>query len=154
MLIEDVSQRYLNNVVNETLRLWGPLNTGVPRLSPGKIIGGQYIPTGVGISNNPYATARDPVTFPNPDQFDPSRWDFATSEMRIMSRPFSLGPRNCIGRHVAEIGLYLTVTRLFQLFDVTTDSSMTEDKMKLRDQGAYTPWDESLLVTATSAFKH
>ncbi|KEF53378.1 uncharacterized protein A1O9_10353 [Exophiala aquamarina CBS 119918] len=138
--------KYLSNVVDETLRLWGPLNTGIPRISTGRMIAGEYFPAGVGISNNPYATARDPDAFPNPEEYEPDRWNNASTEMRLMSRPFSIGPRNCIGRHLALIGLYVTVTRIFQLFDVTTDPSMTEEKMRQKDQGVFSPWDETLLV--------
>lgn len=143
--------KYLSNVIDETLRLWGPLNTGIPRISTGRTIGGEYFKPGVGISNNPYATARDPQVFPDPYTFNPGRWDDATVDMRLMSRPFSIGPRNCIGRHLALIGLYLTVTRMFQLFDVTTDPSMTESRMRQRDQGVFSPWDETLLVWAKPA---
>jgi cytochrome P450 len=110
------------------------------------MIGGDYFPAGVGISNNPYATARDPEVFPDPETYEPDRWTNATAEMRLMSRPFSIGPRNCIGRHLALIGLYVTVSRVLQLFDISTDSSMTEEKMRLKDQGVYSPWDETLLV--------
>lgn len=140
------TQKYLSNVVDETLRLWGPLNTGIPRMSTGRTIAGDYFPAGVGISNNPYATARDPDVFPSPEEYNPDRWNNASAEMRLMSRPFSIGPRNCIGRHLALMGLYVTVSRVFQLFDVTTDPSMTEFRMRQKDQGVFSPWDETLLV--------
>ncbi len=112
------------------------------------MIAGDFFPAGAGISNNPYATARDPEVFPDPLKFDPDRWDNATEAMRLMSRPFSIGPRNCIGRHLALIGLHLTVTRMIQLYDIRTDASMVEARMKQRDQGVLTPWDETLLIWA------
>lgn len=115
------------------------------------MIDGKYFPAGVGISNNPYATARDPEIFPHPNAYEPDRWNGASAEMRLMSRPFSIGPRNCIGRHLALLGLYLTVARVFQLFDIETDPSMTEDRMRLKDRGVFSPWDESLLVWAKPA---
>lgn len=133
--------------------MWGPLNTGTPRISTGRTIGGVYFKPGVGISNSSYATARDPQVFPEPFVFDPDRWENATSEMRIMSRPFSIGPRNCIGRQLALIGIYLTVTRMLQLFDIVTDPSMTEERMKQKDEGILTPVDESLLVRITNAVR-
>jgi len=142
------TQKYLSNVVDETLRLWGPLNTGTPRTSLGRTIGGDYFPAGVGISNNSYATARDPNVFPNPSEYEPDRWNNTSAEMRLMARPFSIGPRNCIGRHLALMEVYVTVARVFQLFDITTDPSMTEEKMRLKDQGVFSPWDETLLVWA------
>jgi cytochrome P450 len=146
-------QKYLSNVIDETLRLWAPLNTGVPRISTGRTIGGRYFRAGAGISNNSYATARDPDIFPKPLTFNPDRWDKATPEMRIMSRPFSIGPRNCIGRHLALVGIYLTLARAIQLFDITADPSMTDKMMKQRDSGILTPWDEKLLLRIKFAGK-
>ena len=115
------------------------------------MIGGEYFKPGVGISNNSFATARDPTVFPDPYTFDPDRWDNATAEMRLMSRPFSIGPRNCVGRNLALIGIYLSVTRILQLFDIVTDPSMTEPRMKQRDEGILTPWDQTLLIHVTNA---
>ena len=146
-------QKYLNCVIDETLRLWGPLNVPAPRISPGKVIAGRYVPPGIVISINPYATTRDPQYYPDPEKFNPSRWLEATEEMRSMSRPFSLGPRNCIGKHVAEIGIYLTVARVYQLYDVVAHPSMTPKMMRPRDFGILEPWAQSLLVTVTGVHK-
>lgn len=137
--------------MDETLRLWGPLNTGVPRISTGRMIGGEYFKAGVGISNSSYATARDPGVFPEPNAFDPDRWDNASAEMRLMSRPFSTGPRNCVGRHLALIGITLTVTRMLQLFDIVADPSMTEARMVQRDEGVLSAWDQTMLIQVTNA---
>jgi cytochrome P450 len=70
-----------------------------------------------------------------------------------MSRPFSIGPRNCIGRHLALVGIYLTLARAIQLFDITADPSMTDKMMKQRDSGILTPWDEKLLLRIKFAGK-
>lgn len=137
--------------MDETLRLWGPLLSHSPRVSPGKMIGGRYVPAGVVVGSNPYTTARDPSVFPRPDVFDPSRWEKATSMMRVMNRPFSSGPRNCIGKHLAEITLALTVARLYQLYDMVPDPSMTEQVVQPKDMGAFKLWEDRLLLTTTHA---
>lgn len=137
--------------MDESLRLWGPLTVNSPRVSPGKVVGGHYIPAGTIVSNSSYTTARDPTVFPNPDVFDPSRWQNATSMMRLMSRPFSSGPRNCIGKHLAEINLALTISRLYQLYDIIPDPSMTEEVMRIKDLGVLKPWEDRLLLVATPA---
>lgn len=138
-------------MIEESLRLWGPLSSHSPRVSPGKVIAGKYVPAGVIVGSNPYATARDPSVFPQPEVFDPSRWEKATSMMRLMSRPFSSGPRNCIGKHLAEINLRLAVTRLYQLYDIVPDVSMTEAVMQPMDVGAFKLWEERCLLIATPA---
>lgn len=66
--------------------------------------------------------------------------------MKDMSRPFSWGPRNCIGKHLAEIGLYLTISRLFQLFDITIDPKTNDGMMEPKDIGVLEPKGERLYV--------
>lgn len=68
-----------------------------------------------------------------------------------MSKPFGHGPRNCIGKHLAEIGMHLTLTRLYQLYDIEIDPRMTEQMMKQKDRGAAGPWDARFLIRPTVA---
>lgn len=67
--------------MEETLRLRGPLNTGGPRISPGKMIAGRWVPEGLTVETNMYTPARDPTVFSNPEDFDPSRWEHTTPDM-------------------------------------------------------------------------
>lgn len=143
----------MNATIEETLRLWAPLNVEIPRVSPGRVLGdgGQFIPAGTVVSISSYATARDPHVFPQPDAFVPDRWTHPTSEMKAMSRPFSTGPRNCVGKHLAQVNLTLTLTRIFQLFDLVVDPTMTDEMMKPLDRGALEPRGGKLLVKVTRA---
>ncbi|KAK4943609.1 hypothetical protein LTR10_016904 [Elasticomyces elasticus] len=146
---ETTELEYLNACIEETLRIWGPLSAGFPRVSPGKTIGDHFIPAGVQVATPAYVTCRDPKVFPNPTEYIPERWLNATSDMKNMSRPFSYGPRNCIGKHLADIGLHLTLTRLYQLYDIEIDPSMTDAMMVQKDRGVSAPWDEKLIVRPT-----
>ena len=124
---------------------------GFPRVSPGKQIGEHYIPKGVTVATVTYATHRDPAVFPDPFKYQPERWLNPTAEMRAMAKPFGTGPRNCIGKHLAEIGLYLTLSRLLQLYDIDIDPSMTAHMMRQKDRGAAGPWDAKFLVNVSPA---
>lgn len=93
-----------------------------------------------------YSTHRDPKFFPSPLEFVPERWLDVNSDMRAMSKPFGHGPRNCIGKHLADIGIHLTLTRLYQLYDIEIDSSMTDKMMRQKDRGAASPWDQKFLI--------
>jgi cytochrome P450 len=139
-------QPYLQACIDETLRLYGPLSSGFPRVSPGRHISGEYVPEGTIVSTSAYITARDPTVFADPLEYIPERWLDATPEMRNSWRPFSYGPRNCIGKHLAEIGLNLTLARLYQLYDIKIDPSMTDDMMRPCDRGVTFPWGKKLLV--------
>ncbi|KAJ9603454.1 hypothetical protein H2200_012232 [Cladophialophora chaetospira] len=140
---------YLNCVVQEVLRLRGPIPTVAPRVSPGKIIGGKYVPAGVIVSNVPYSTQRDPTAFPNPEEFSPDRWANPSPEMKIMHRPFATGPRNCIGMHLARVQLLITVCAIYQRYEVELDPKTTEEMMVMRDQGVMTASGKQLWVNIT-----
>lgn len=60
---------------------------------------------------------RHPRAFPDPDQFDPTRWlDPDTEAVRYRERllvPFSRGSRTCIGQELAKCELYVTLGTLF-----------------------------------------
>ena len=45
----------------------------------------------------------DPKYFPNPEKFDISRWENSETknDLSFAFIPFSAGPRNCIGQHMA-----------------------------------------------------
>lgn len=71
--------KYLNAVVNETLRLFPPVPSGSERAPyPGtgnKVFGGHVIPEGNSVSIPTYSLHRDPRYFaPLPDTFWPERW--------------------------------------------------------------------------------
>lgn len=52
---------------------------------------------------------------------------------------------------MAEIQLALTLTRLFQLFDIEVDPTTTLDDMKLRDKGVMEPWGGKLIIRVKKA---
>lgn len=60
-----------------------------------------------------FATSRDPAVFQNPDDFHPHRW-FNKDEAHhpYASVPFGVGKRSCIGRRIAELELYLALSRV------------------------------------------
>ncbi|KAK4937367.1 hypothetical protein LTR10_021976 [Elasticomyces elasticus] len=133
------SQPFLNNVLEETLRLHGPIPVNLPRISPGKMIGGHYVPAGTRVCNLAYTTHRNPEIFPDPDSFVPDRWDNVTTEMKLAYRPFSTGPRNCIGLHLARLQIILMVSALYARYDLQLDKSVTPEMMIAADRGVMSP---------------
>ena len=66
---------YTEMLIKETLRMYPPTWTLVPRCATQEVIlGGYRIPRGTWVFISPYATHRDPRFFPDPNRFDPDRF--------------------------------------------------------------------------------
>lgn len=61
---------YLNNVINESLRLHTAVPFGLPRAVPpeGAHFNGCFLPGGATVSTQSYSLHRDPIVFPAPDR--------------------------------------------------------------------------------------
>jgi cytochrome P450 len=63
---------------------------------------------------------RDPIAFPDPDRFDPTRWtvkdEFSSWRERCLVS-FSSGSRACIGQELAKVELYCTIAAIFRRFN-------------------------------------
>ncbi|THC89981.1 hypothetical protein EYZ11_010555 [Aspergillus tanneri] len=94
---------YLNAVIEESLRLYPPLVTSLPRLIPkgGDIVDGYLLPEDTTVSTHHYASYHAAANFVFPEQFAPERWlndsRFSSDKLEVL-HPFSLGPRNCLGK--------------------------------------------------------
>lgn len=77
---EDFSDReirqlpYVDHVINESLRLYAPVPTGLPRTVPngGSNLAGHWIPAGVTVTTQAYSLHRDPSIFPMPERYSPT----------------------------------------------------------------------------------
>ncbi|KAI6282924.1 hypothetical protein MCOR27_003516 [Pyricularia oryzae] len=109
---------YLNGVIEESLRLAPPQSFGLPRYSPGAVVDGHYVPAGVTVSAEPFPMTRDPRYWKEPDSFRPERWiGDGFGDVREASRPFSLGPRACLGINLAYMEMRLVVAKMVWRYD-------------------------------------
>ncbi|KAK5633686.1 hypothetical protein RRF57_009400 [Xylaria bambusicola] len=125
---------YLEHVIDETLRRYPVAPSGLPREVPqgGAELCGYHIPAGYTVATQNYSLHQDPNAFPNPEKFDPSRWENTTPAMKDAFMPFGGGSRVCIGLHLARIELRLGAARFFKRFPNAKMSSlegMTEEDM-------------------------
>lgn len=77
------------------------------------VFAGKYtIPEGATVALSIYCLHRDPKYFPNPNTFDPERFnsDNNTGRHPFAYVPFAAGVRNCIGKLLA--GYYRCVVTL------------------------------------------
>ncbi|MFT5304008.1 MAG: cytochrome P450 [Mariniblastus sp.] len=62
-----------------------------------------------------YLTHRDPNIFPEPNRFNPDRWQtIRPSHYEYV--PFSAGPRLCLGISFAQLEMKITIARIMQRF--------------------------------------
>jgi len=113
--------KYMQNVINETLRIHSTSSLGLPRLVPpgrGIEILGHHFPPYTVLSVPAYTIHHSKEIWgSDADEFVPDRWDSITERQKNAFIPFSYGPRSCVGRNVAEMELALIVGTTFRRYD-------------------------------------
>ena len=118
--------------IHETLRLT-PAVWGVPR-TPTKA--GVHLAAGdltTRVRRGQVVTVylrginRDPHTWDDPLRFDPSRHDANAKEQHRALIPFGLGPRGCIGQHLAMAEMIAVLPALARHGNITIEGTVTED---------------------------
>ncbi|KXJ94060.1 cytochrome P450 [Microdochium bolleyi] len=139
---------YLNACLEEGLRLFPPAPIGFLRtIQPqGDVIDGYHIPGGTSVSASSWCASHSADNFRDPDSFIPERWidEAYRSDKKLASRPFSLGPRGCIGKDLSYVEQRLVVARMVWNFDLEPTDDMREwdpeDNMK--NILAYSTWQK------------
>lgn len=98
--------------MTETNRLYGPIRNILIRrvVTPFTIDGftfrkGSFLTAGIGLA------MFNPKHFDDPLKFDPERWNSKHEDIHSFI-PFSAGPKNCIGQHMAGIEARQTIVSL------------------------------------------
>jgi len=135
---------YLNAVLEETLRMYPPVPSSLARKAPanGAEVLGQYVPPGTLMSVWQWPTYHIAKWFSLPDSFIPERWlgdpRFENDRMDALE-PFSVGPRNCIGKNLAYAEMRLILSRTLWNFDVQIAE---ESKTWLDGQKTFVIWQK------------
>jgi cytochrome P450 len=100
---------FVRNVIEEALRLYPPGWLMTRRAIRDDEIGGYFVPAGTEIYISPYYIQRHPELWSAPEAFDPDRFNAERAESResLAMLPFSAGPRNCVGEHLARMEMQL-----------------------------------------------
>lgn len=99
-----VNLRFLDAVINESLRLYPPA-WFIPRIARvDTAVGGRKVKAGTRVVTSPYVSHRTEEFFEQPNTFFPERWlTEADSLPRGLFYPFGMGNRICIGERYGKI---------------------------------------------------
>ncbi|KAK4210329.1 cytochrome P450 [Rhypophila decipiens] len=116
--------KYMLAVLDETLRMYPPAANSFPRICQpgGDVILGKHVPGGTKFDVFAWAMGHSTRYFTSPEEFIPERWlaeepKFPNDRMDA-SLPFSVGPRDCIGKNLAYMEMRVILARLLWNFDM------------------------------------
>lgn len=149
--------KYLQAVINETLRVYNAVPGSFPRVVPtgGETIDGRVIPAGTVVGVHQFATNVSARNFVRPAEFLPERWleaaqspgsEFA-ADNRAAFQPFALGPRGCVGRSLALASLRVVLTRLVYNFNLELAPESAE---WIARQKIFLNWEKPALMVRLS----
>src|SRR5688572_17624501 len=116
---------YLQQVLNESLRLYPPSHAIVRDCVLEDTIAGQKIKKGTTIFASVYAFHRNPRLWQEPELFKPERFsEEAKSKIPDYAFiPFGVGKHTCIGRYLAMPILSLTLYKLLRNFKILPNNA-------------------------------
>ncbi len=111
---------YMGQVLRETLRLYPPVWLFSRRALHDDRLGDYHVPAGAHIFISPYLIHRQPGLWPDPERFNPDRFDETTHGPvdRFAYLPFSAGARRCIGEHFSFVEMQMHLALLLPQFQL------------------------------------
>ena len=144
-------QKYLMAVLQEGLRMYPPVPSALPRIVPagGATVCGEWLPEGTTIGVHHLSTYRNEDFFRKPYEFHPERWlddpEFKDDKLDAME-PFSVGPRNCVGKNLAWHEMRLLLATVILHFDM----KLCEESKGWNNQRVFLLWEKvPLMVNLT-----
>ncbi|POS72816.1 FAD binding domain-containing protein [Diaporthe helianthi] len=143
--------KYLNAVLEEGLRLYPPVPTTVARWVPGKgeEIDGKWVPGGAAVGCNQLSCGHSELNFKRAREFIPERWlelppgsEFENDDKEAR-QPFSMGPRNCIGKTMSYAEMRMVLAKVLLNFDLEL-ADPSEDWWFTQD--TYFVWEKKPLM--------
>ncbi|EQB52514.1 cytochrome P450 [Colletotrichum gloeosporioides Cg-14] len=134
---------YLRACLDESLRLFPPVCTGLHRVTPpeGYEIDGHWIAGGTVVAVPIYTAHRNPAFFPEPERYAPERWlSDKAKDAQASFMPFSAGARGCIGRNITYIEQMMLLASLVRRYDFGFD----DEGFELAHEEAFNLWPGSM----------
>ncbi|KAI1133306.1 cytochrome P450, partial [Nemania abortiva] len=137
--------KHIDGVINEALRLFPPVPTILPRMTPpeGLEIGGTFIPGNTTVFCPQFVVGRSTECYASPDEFIPERWYSQRELIRDAScfAPFSTGQYGCVGQPLAYLTMRATIARIIADYDIrsTPVEDLTAYDEKMQEHFTFAP---------------
>ena len=111
---------YLEQVIDESLRLYPPAWVVDREPIEDDVVQGYHIPAGSVVSISSYIIHHNPEVWDNPEGFDPGRFDGDADQPdhRFAHFPFGGGPRMCVGADFAIMEAKLILAAILKNFEL------------------------------------
>ncbi|RXW16402.1 hypothetical protein EST38_g9453 [Candolleomyces aberdarensis] len=128
---------YLKALIIETMRWHQVLPLGLPqKLMEDDYYDGYFIPKGTIVIGNAWAVLHDPNLFENPMEFIPERYikngRFNNDLVNPLDFDFGFGRRVCPGKDLAMEILYLAISSLLSVFEISPPKDATGTPIKIK----------------------
>ncbi|TGJ83633.1 hypothetical protein E0Z10_g5125 [Xylaria hypoxylon] len=150
MFSDRESLPYINAIVMEAWRWHTVTPMSLPHAANAEdVIDGFYIPKGAVILPNVWWFMHDPAVYPNPSEFNPSRFLGPNPAPNPKNHIFGYGRRICPGRYLADSSVWLTIARSLAVFDISKGLDESGSEIDPTTQYAPTPG----LISRLESFK-
>lgn len=114
--------KYLDNVLNESLRLHPPIAFITRQCMQDSVLPVGQVPVekGVRIFSPIFELHHDPKYFPEPEKFDPERFTRKGEVSDATYMPFGKGNRYCIGARYVRVQILTVIVHLLRHYTVQT----------------------------------
>ncbi|KAK1958659.1 cytochrome P450 [Colletotrichum sublineola] len=138
--------RYMLAVLDESMRVYPVVPVGLTRIMKpgGDYVCEKFVPEGTRVMISQWPMYRNEKYFAQPESFIPERWlgdARFVDDKRSALQPFSVGPRNCIGRNLAMSEMRVILAKVIWNFDM----EIADDSRNWADQELYGLWKKGPL---------
>ncbi|XP_072157782.1 cytochrome P450 4C1-like [Bemisia tabaci] len=122
------SMKYLEQCIKESLRLFPSIPFILRNCQEDVQFGNYTVPDGATVGLSIFCMHRDPKYFPNPEIFDPERFNSENCVGRhsFAYVPFAAGSRNCIGQKFAMMEQKVVISYILRNFIIESLYGMDE----------------------------
>ncbi|XP_015886419.2 beta-amyrin 28-monooxygenase [Ziziphus jujuba] len=129
--------KYTWNVACEVMRLVPPTQGNFREVLTDFVYEGFHIPKGFKIHLNAFATHKNPKYFPDPEKFDPSRFE-GDGPVPFSYIPFGGGPRMCPGKEYGRLNVLVfmhNIVKTYRWEKVIPDEKITANPLSAPSKG-------------------